>query len=411
MDDTPAARSSRSAPSSDQTNPALLLATKLYIPPPRPNLVARPRLLARLDAGQQHPLTLISAPAGFGKTTLLSDWIQHRPAETRWPVAWLSLDEHDNDPLRFWSYVIAALERAHGPLHVSLAEIGTAPLGSPLSEQLLPAITAMSNALAGAPGDLTLVIDDYHLIEAPAIHDSLAFLLAHLPPCLHLVIASRTDPPFSLARLRAQGALTELRTADLRFTPAEAASFLREVMGLHLAPQELAALEARTEGWIAGLHLAALSMQGREDIPGFLAAFSGSHLYVLDYLADEVMRRQPEEVQRYLLRTSILDRLNDSLCDAVTGCQGSRSMLARLEQANLFLVPLDDQRRWYRYHRLFADVLRERLQQTEPEQLAELHRRAGAWYARREMAAEAIDHLLAGGDFAGAARLVERAGV
>ncbi len=353
-------------------------------------------------------LTLVSAPAGFGKTTLLSEWIQRRGEVTPpLSVAWVSLDESDNDPSRFLAYFIAALQTVR-------ADIGEAALAMLLSSQPPPIeaiLTALINEITAIPkGDREghphiLVLDDYHVIEAQPIHDGLAFLLDHLPPQMHLVIASRSDPPLPLSRLRGRGQLTELRTADLRFTPDEAAAFLNQVMGLGLSAEDVAALEARTEGWIVGLQMAALSMRGRDAkrVAGFIAALTGSQRYILDYLTDEVLLQQPESVQTFLLRTSILDRLTGSLCDAVTGQGNSQQMLQQLEAANLFVVPLDDERRWYRYHHLFADFLRTEL---DKESQAALHLKAARWLAAHDLLPEAVKHALASGDMNEAARVI-----
>jgi LuxR family maltose regulon positive regulatory protein len=333
-----------------------LLKTKLYIPPVRPVLVPRPRLIERLNAGLQRKLTLISAPAGFGKTALAAQWISDLQSPV---VAWLSLDEDDNDPARFFTYLIAALETVQADVGVDALAL----LQSPQPPPLQAVLTMLINSLTTIPADFVLVLDDYHVVEQQPIHDALTFLLDHLPPQMHLVIASRADPPLPLARLRTRSQLTELRAADLRFTPDEAAAFLNQAMGLSLSPEDVAALEARTEGWIAGLQLAALSMQGRDDIPGFIAAFTGSQHYILDYLVEEVLQRQPESIQAFLLQTSILERMTGPLCDALTDTGDGQTMLDRLEHANLFIAPLDDERHWYRYHRLFADFLRARLRQ------------------------------------------------
>ncbi len=328
-------------------------------------------------------------------------------------VAWLSLDEGDNDPARFLAYFVAALQTVE-------ADIGEASLAMLRSSQppyIEAILTTLINEIAVAPDGFAPVLDDYYVIEAQPIHDALAFLLDHLPPQMHLVIASRSDPPLPLSRLRGRGQLTELRTADLRFTPDEAAALLNEVMGLDLSAEDVAALEARTEGWIVGLQMAALSMQGRgkEHIAGFIAAFTGSHRYILDYLTDEVLLQQPESVQTFLLQTAILDRLTGSLCDAVTGqgngsaelTPGGQEMLEQLDAANLFIVPLDDERQWYRYHHLFADLLRKRLSTTQPDLLSALHRQASEWYEKSGLIADAVSHALAAGDVERVARLVE----
>ena len=309
---------------------APLLTTKLHIPPVRPALVPRQRLIERLNEGLLRKLTLISAPAGFGKTTLVSEW-HASPAGREVPLAWLSLDDDDNDPVRFWAYVIAALQTVS-------ASVGTeaqALLQSPQPPSSKTIISSLLNDLASLDQDVTLVLDDYHVIEAPAIHSALTFLLDHLSPRLHIVVVTRVDPPLPLARLRARDQLVEVRASDLRFTQEEAGAFLDRVMGLGLTPDDVAALEACTEGWIAGLQLAALAMQGRKDVSSFVAAFTGSHRYILDYLVEEVLRRQPQDIQDFMVRTSILDRLCGPLCDAVTGHAGGQATLEKLEQANL----------------------------------------------------------------------------
>ena len=410
-----------------------LLATKLYIPPHRPNLVPRPRLLARLQQGLGARLILICGPAGFGKTTLLAEWIAHCAEERRSggaeeqtrtsaplhprtpaPVAWLSLDPADNDPTRFLTYLIAALHSMAPGTGQTAQELLHAPQ-SPAVESVLTLLVNDLCALTarGEPGGrhYVLVLEDYHTITAAAIHEAVTFLLDSLPPAMHLVIATRADPPLPLARLRARRQIVELRADDLRFTPEEVVTFLNDTMGLGLSAEDIRTLETRTEGWIAGLQLAALSLQGRADASSFIRAFSGSHRYVLDYLAEEVLTRQPEQVSSFLLQTSILERLSGPLCDAVLGDrENSQSLLEHLEKANLFIVPLDEERRWYRYHHLFADALRNRLQQTYPERIAELHRRASEWCEANGYSPEAIAHALAASDYERAADLVERHG-
>ncbi len=382
-----------------------ILITKLHAPPHRPELVSRPHLLEELDAGlrAQRKLTLVSAPAGFGKTTLLSAWLSEKHEEA---VAWLALDAEDNDPARFWNYVVAAL-RQHAP---DLGRDALAALRD-LHPPALPAILAgLINELAAHPTPLILVLDDYHLVENPAVHESLTFLLEHQPPQLHVAITTRVDPPLPLSRLRARGQMTELRSADLRFTAEEAAAFLNDAMGLGLAREDVAALAARTEGWITGLHLAALSLQSLPERHAFVVAFSGSHRYVVDYLMDEVLSRQPEEVRTFLRRTSILKRLSASLCDALLRDEEHRpaaEILEQLDRANLFLIPLDVERRWFRYHQLFADFQRRCLQEQEPELIPELHRRAGRWFAEAGEGDAAVRHALAAEDYAGAAKLLE----
>jgi LuxR family maltose regulon positive regulatory protein len=381
--------------------------------------VERPRLIERLNEGLHRKLTLISAPAGFGKTTLVSEWVTGCGR----PVACLSLDEGDNDPARFLAYFTAALSRVEG-IEATIGEGALGMLQSPQPPPTEAVLTSLINDIAALPDRIILVLDDYHLIESSPVEAStsvdgaLTFLLEHLPPPergLHLVIATREDPPLPLARLRARGQLTELRATDLRFTPSEAAEFLNRVMSLNLSAEEVTSLETRTEGWIAGLQLAALalqgtlSMQGREDIPGFIRAFAGDNRYIVDYLVEEVLGRQSEHVRSFLLQTSILDRLSGPLCDAVTGQEDCRGMLEALERGNLFVVPLDDKRQWCRYHHLFVDVLRAHLMEEQPDRVPTLHRRASEWYEQNGLPADAIRHALAAEDFERAAGLVELA--
>jgi len=380
-----------------------LLDTKLYVPRSRRGLVPRPRLSERLDRGAASKLVLVSAPAGFGKTTLLAEWLTAATADG-WSSAWLSLDQRDNDPALFWTYLVAALRKAEPGVGGGVLSLLQSP--QPPSEAIL---ATLLNDLSGISNDVVLVLDDYHVIDAGDVQDGMTFLLEHLPAQVHLVIASRADPALPLARLRGRGELVEIRAVDLRFTPDEAAAYLNGVMGLALTSRDVAALEGRTEGWIAALQLAALSMQGRDDIAGFIAGFAGDDRYIVDYLAEEVLQRQPEHVRSFLLQTSILDRLSGSLCDAVTGQDGGKAKLVALERGNLFLVPLDDRRRWYRYHHLFADVLQAHLLDEQPDDVPDLHRRASAWYEENGEPSEAINHALATGDFARAADLLERA--
>jgi LuxR family maltose regulon positive regulatory protein len=366
--------------------------------------VARPRLSERLSRGAESKLTLVSAPAGFGKTTLLAEWLAATPADGR-SVAWVSLDQGDNQPASFWTYLITALQTiapAVGARALSMLE-------GPQLQPIETILAALLNELSAVPADAVLVLDDFHVIDAHDINDGMTFLLDHLPPPIHVVIATRADPALPLARLRARGELVEIRAADLRFTPDEAAAYLNGVMGLDLAARDVAALEARTEGWIAALQLAALSMQGRDDVAGFIARFAGDDRYIVDYLVEEVLHRQPKQVRSFLLETSILARLTGPLCDAVTGRDGGKAMLEALDRGNLFLVPLDDRRRWYRYHHLFADVLRARLLDEQPELVPALHRRACEWHEEHGDRADAIRHAIAGGDVARAADLVELA--
>ena len=392
-----------------------LLSTKLYIPPVRAGAVARPRLVEKLLSGLQRPgsFTLLSGPAGFGKTTLLSEFIAriHQPCEPlvrNEPLvrdaAWLSLDEGDNDPNRFWSYLISACQSVFCEVGETALALLRAP--QPLPEDTIP--TLLINDLTSQNQALALVLDDYHTIQNPLLQASIVFLLDHLPNNLHLVIASRTDPPWPLARFRARNQLIEIRAQDLRFNLEEAAEFLNHTMGLSLSADALSALEERTEGWIAGLQLAALSMQGRNDVISFIQAFTGSHVYIAEYLIDEVLKRQTDEMQNFLLQSSILDQLNAELCEAVTVCQDGRTKLKALQQANTFIVPLDDQGRWFRYHHLFADLLKARLQNSlSKAAIQELHQRAARWYEQDGMIAEAVDHALAAADYLSAARLVE----
>ncbi len=386
-----------------------ILATKLYVPQPRPGGVMRPRLLDRLNAGLHRKLTLVSASAGFGKTTLISQWI----ADMDRPVAWLSLDEQDRDPARFWAYAVAALQT----IAPQAGEDMVAALQSPQPPPVDSLLTTLLNDLAAIPQPFLLVLDDYHAAEERTLDAGLTFLLDHMPPAMHLVITTREDPGLPLARLRARGQLTELRARDLRFTPQEAADFLNQVMGLSLAAEDVAALESRTEGWIAGLQLAALSVQGHTDASAFIRSFTGSHRFVLDYLLEEVLHQQPQRVQTFLLRTSILDRLCGPLCDAVLGPDQASSAsgqetLERIEQANLFLIPLDNQRRWYRYHHLFGELLGQRLTQSAVAEngessVAALHIRASQWFEENGEPGDAVRHALAAEDFERVARLAE----
>jgi len=375
----------------------VLLATKLHVPGPQPGFVPRPRLVEALGEGLARGRVLVCAPAGFGKTALLADWAR----DSGQPVAWLGLDAADSDPARFWRYAVAALDRAWPGL---AGRVGPPPPGS--VEGL---VAALINELAD-PGldEVLLVLDDYHLVDSGPVHESVAFLLENLPPGLRVVVSSRADPPLPLARLRARGQLAELRTADLRFTAGEAAALLGETAGPGLPGTAAAALVARTEGWAAGLQLAGLSLRGHADPAGFAAAFSGSHRFVLDYLGDEVLDGQPGQVRAFLLETSVLERLSGELCDAVTGRPGSQAMLADIERAGLFLTPLDEVRRWWRYHHLFADLLRARLQAEQPGRAVALHRAAAGWYDEHDLADDAVQHALAAGDSEWAARLVER---
>jgi LuxR family transcriptional regulator, maltose regulon positive regulatory protein len=376
----------------------VLLATKLHVPRPQPGYVPRRRLVEALGEGLARGRVLVCAPAGFGKTALLADWARGGGR----PVAWLGLDGGDSDPARFWRYAVTALDRARPGL---AGRVGPAP---PRSFEGL--VTALINELAADPGpdQLLLVLDDYHLVDSRPVHESVAFLLENLPPGLRVAVSGRADPPLPLARLRARGQLAELRAADLRFTPEEAAALLAETAGPGLPTVAAEALVARTEGWAAGLQLAGLSLRGHADAAGFAAAFGGSHRFVLDYLADEVLDGQPGPVRAFLLETSVLERLSGELCDAVTGRAGSQAMLQDIERAGLFVVPLDEVRGWWRYHHLFADLLRVRLQAEQPGRVPALHRAAAAWCEEHGLADDAVRHALAAGDTAWAARLVER---
>jgi LuxR family maltose regulon positive regulatory protein len=378
-----------------------LLATKLHPPRPRSRLVSRAHLVERLQQGMESDLTLISAPAGFGKTTLLAQWL----AESGMPVAWLSLDPEDNNPVRFLTYLLAALQMPLPHLSLTVLSLLEAGRESPL-ESVFAVLT--NDLMDREIQDFALVLDDYHVITTPAIHQALAFLVNHLPPRMHLIIASRADPPFPLASLRARGRLVELRANELRFDIDEMRTFLQQMLGFDLPTDALEELLRRTEGWVAGLQLAALSLRERADIPAFVAAFTGSHRFVLDYLSEEVLSRQPEQVQSFLLHTSILERLCGSLAEAVSGQDGGQAMLEALERANLFVVPLDDERRWYRYHHLFAEVLKKRLEQASPELVPELHRRASAWYQQQGFLLEAVQHTLLAPDAGLAARLMDQ---
>ena len=380
--------------------PETLLRTKLAIPLPRPGSVSRPRLIEILRTGLARGarLSLVAAPAGYGKTTLVRDWIVGLDRR----LAWLSLDEGDNDPARFFAYLAAALQGTDAPSAAEADQL--AVVSAPAAEAFM---TDLINELSKTAEPLVLVLDDYHLIENQAIHNGLAFLLEHQPQALHLVIATRADPPLPLSRLRGRGQVTELRAADLRFSPEETALFLSQTMSLSLSAAEIAALEENTEGWVAGLQLAALSMRGKSDPAPFITAFSGSQEYIADFLIDEVLHEQPEEHRAFLLQTAILERLTGDLCDAVTGGQNGREMLRQLKRSNLFLASLDHEQRWYRYHRLFADVLRSRLAQAQPEALSGLHRRASLWHEQNGFVDAAIRHALQADDVERAAGLVE----
>lgn len=383
--------------------PFPLLSTKLFIPPQRASAISRPHLTEKLRSMVERPgsFALLSGPAGFGKTTLLSEFV----AQLGQPVAWLSLDEGDNDPNRFWTYLITACQSvAPGVGEAALDLLRAAPL---FPGDIIP--TLLINDLSQQDASLVLVLDDFHAVRDAAIHSSLLYLLDHLPGNVHLIIATRTDPPLPLARFRARNQLIEIRTQDLRFNLDEADAFLNRSMGLSLPAQDLTALEERTEGWPAGLQLAALSMQGRQDTSAFIRAFTGSHAYIAEYLVDEVLQRQPEEMQSFLLKTAILEHLTAYLCDAVTGSRDGQTRLRMLQQANIFIVPLDDEARWFRYHHLFADLLKARLRSTFAKaEIDALHQRAAEWYEHNAMPAEAIEHWITARDYPRAIALVEK---
>ncbi|MDY7042161.1 MAG: LuxR family transcriptional regulator, partial [Chloroflexota bacterium] len=376
-----------------------LLQSKLYIPPVRPELVSRPRLIKRLNAGLHRKLTLVSAPAGFGKTTCISAWVHGLDC----PVTWLSLDPADDDPGRFFAYLVAALQEVDASLGREIEGVlrsGQLPPGEIIS-------TTLSNDIQELEGRFLLILDDFQVIQDRFILEVLEKLVANLPQPLHLVLLTREDPPLPLARLRANNQLTEIRAGDLRFTGPEADRFLNEVMALSLSQADIAVLEDKTEGWIVGLQLAGLSVRDRADPSAFIATLSGSHRFILSYLTEQVLSRLPEETQSFLLKTSILDRLSGDLCNAVTGRTDGHALLERLLSANLFLIPLDDEQRWYRYHHLFADLLRDLQNTRQKDETTELHRRASSWYAQAGMASEAIRHALAAEDYALAVHLLE----
>ena len=378
-----------------------LLQSKLYIPQLRPNIVSRPHLIDYLNQGLRSDckLILISAPAGYGKTTLLSKWVR----DCKQDVAWVSLDKGDNDPDRFLLYVIGALQR----IKADLGEQAFVSLQSSQPVSYETSLTSLINDIVETAESLVLILDDFHLITERRIHDALTFMLDHLPPLIHLIISGRADPPWPLGRLRARNEMIELRTNDLRFTPEEVATFLNEVMQLNILPEDAALLEARTEGWVAGLQMAALSMQGRGDVAAFISAFTGSNRFILDFLVEEVLKQQSHAVQQFLFETSILERMTAPLCDVVTGSDDSQTTLNQLDQANLFLIPLDDERRWYRYHHLFADLLHSRLMQAQLDRLPTLHHRASVWYERNNLIPEAVRHAFEAKDLERLVHLVE----
>src|ERR687890_1928582 len=383
--------------------PDALVTTKVRVPRTRTELVPRPRLRETLVRNERRRLTLVSAPAGFGKTTLLSEWLEDRSEDGR-PVAWLSLEEADNDPARFLAYLVSALRLALGE---GIGEGVLASLRLPEFPPVEAEVGVLINELAEVRDEVTIVLDDYHVIHSGPIHEATSFLLEHLPENVHLVISSRADPPLPLAKLRARDQVTEIRAAELRFTTEEATAFLKGVMGLTLSAADVATLEEVTEGWIAALQLAALSMRDREDLSSFVETFSGSNRHVLDFLAEEVLERQPEGMREFLLKTSVPERMSASLCDALTGRNDGQQMLERLEHDNVFVIALDDERHWYRYHHLFADFLRGRLMRERPESTGELHLRASCWYEDNGHLPEAVGHALSAPDHDLAARLIE----
>ncbi|MEQ1768912.1 MAG: LuxR C-terminal-related transcriptional regulator [Devosia sp.] len=378
-----------------------LVATKLFVPKLRPGLIERPRLSERMRRGTQPKLTLISAPAGFGKTTLLAEWLAG--TDSKKGVAWLSLDHTDNDVAAFWSHLTAALQNAATAAGADFPELAAA-------EQSPDTFVAqLLNALSALPIEIDVVLDDYHVIDHPGIETGLSFLLEHLPPQIHIVISTRADPSLPLGRLRARGELVEIRSADLRFTPAETSAYLDGATGLRLTASDIALLCDRTEGWIAALQLAVLSLKGRDDAATFIAGFAGSDRYIVDYLVEEVLQRLPDDIRNFLFHTCFLGRLRGPLCDAVTGGSGSRAMLDMLDRQNLFIVPLDDRRQWYRYHHLFADVLLAHLADDVRAELPVLHRRASDWYEQQGERFDAIRHALLANDLERAAGLIELA--
>jgi LuxR family maltose regulon positive regulatory protein len=439
-DPPPASQPGDAAPpqASPVFNVSDILATKLFLPRPRPHRVARPQLLARLDAALDVTLTLICAPAGWGKSSLLAAWL----ADGSWQAAasspvprvgWLALDEGDNDPSIFLRYLVAACQ----VMSSTAGEAALAMLRQPQPPGPETVLRALLNDMAMLPQVSVLVLDDYHLLTTPAVHASMRWLLEHLPPTLHLILATRADPPLPLHQLRARGQLLELRADELRFSETEAAHFLTQVMGLPLAAADVAELERRTEGWIAGLQLAALALKGRSDPAGFIGGFTRANRLVLEYLAEEVFARQPAHLQEFLLRTAILDRMCGPLCDAVLGLTTdhrpptnggddpsfvvrrssfvdsySQLILDQIEHANLFVVPLDDEGRWYRYHHLFGAMLRERLHRgATAAEVAQLHQRSAAWFETQGLVVEAVRHAIAGGDWERAARIIEAEGI
>lgn len=384
-----------------------LLATKFFLPSSSHPLLPRPHLTSLLNEGLRRKLIFISAPAGFGKTTLVSAWVQsfsqHTPEAPY--VAWVSLDESDNDPVQFWAYALTALDRQQPGLCTPL--LGYLRTQQAPTPPLRYVLQALINALVSRTEQFLLVLDDYHLITEPEIHSSLTYLVEHLPPQLHLILATRADPPLPLSLLRARGEVLEVRTNQLRCTPEEVMAFFKEVMGMQLPTDFIQEATTKTEGWLVGLHLIGLSLQGDTDPADLLDEVSGSQRYIVDYLLEEVLRRQPPSVQTFVLHTSLLERLSAPLCDAVLQQTDSQEILEFLERANVFVVPLDGQRRWFRYHALFAEALRSRLEQTEGEVVSTLHLRASRWYAEQGSLTEAARHALGAQDWPRVADLIE----
>ena len=393
----------------------MMLRTKLFIPQGRPALVARPRLFAKLDQGLHAKLTLVSAPAGYGKTTLVADWLNHSAAAKDFQFCWLSLDEDDSDLSRFMTYVFAALNGIDPDIEMANLEF----TGSRQGARGKGVVGLLLNEVSQIEGPFVLVLDDYHVIKGEAVHEAVIFLLDHLPPQMHLILISRADPPLPVARLRGQGQLVDVRQKDLRFSAEEAASFLSQVMQLDLSAEDIRLLNKRTEGWAAGLQMAAVSIQEQDDSTAFIQSFTGSNRYILDYLLEEVLQRQPHSIQRFLLETAVLKRFSAPLCQYVLADDArdeqvdgpaldAQAILQQLDAANLFVIPLDDERCWYRYHRLFADLLRQRLQQTFSERVPRLQRRASRWFQEQNLLSEAFDHALVGEDYGTAVGLAEQ---
>lgn len=377
-----------------------LLSTKLYTPPPRENLVRRPRLIDLLNDCLDCKLVLISAPAGFGKTTLLSQWIANKTHS----VGWLTLDTGDNDLKRFLVYFLAAVNNTIQQSNLSVDELIKSP--HPVNYEVI--LTGMINEVADLSKPCLIILDDYHLITHPDVHEALIFVIENMPPHMHLIISSRVNPPWPLARLRGRAEIIELRANDLRFTPEEVAKFLNEIMHLSLDADDIISLEARTEGWIAGLQMAAISMQGRSDQTAFIKAFSGSNRFIMDYLLEEVLNQQSSTIQRFLLKTSILERMTAQLCNFLVSRNDSQSILTRLDKANLFLIPLDDERCWYRYHHLFSDLLKNQFIQLYPDEVPNLHRLASQWFEEQDLRDEAINHAFAAKDYDRVALLIQK---